>query len=125
MDLPHHTELTRTDWDIIGVADDDRLIVGVEGDVRPATISFLADGAVAGSTGCNRFMGSGELAPGAVAFGPLATTMMMCPDPAMVQERRILAALGSAATWSIVDDVLRLADRDGATVLEAHRRPPG
>jgi heat shock protein HslJ len=111
--------LSGIEWHITGVRDDaGRLVPAVDG-VRPATISFGDDGGIAGSTGCNRFFGAGVTHDGAIVLGPLATTMMMCPDGAMTQERRILAALDAARSWELEGEILRLSDGEGRIVLEA------
>jgi len=51
-----------------------------------------------------------------VTIGPLASTMMFCEDPAgtMDQEAQYLAALQTAATYQIENNVLELRTTDGA-----------
>ena len=60
-----------------------------------AQLSFRPDGRLAGSTGCNRFIGSARLDGGALVIdGPLATTRMACPEGRLgAQEDAVLAAL--------------------------------
>jgi len=51
---------------------------------------------VSGSSGCNRFFGQVTHGSyGGIAFGPLAGTMMACPEPRMQLEQRFLDALAS------------------------------
>jgi len=111
--------LSGIEWHITGISDAAGRLVSAADGVRPATISFGDDGGIAGSTGCNRFFGTGVSHDGAIALGPLATTMMMCPDDAMMQERRILAALDAARSWELGGEILRLSDEEGRIVLEA------
>lgn len=84
---------------------------------RPATLEIDAEGRVAGSTGCNRFMGGYSADGATVTFGQLATTMMACPDELMQQERTFLDVMGAAASYSIVDDTLTITAADGRTVV--------
>jgi heat shock protein HslJ len=60
------------------------------------SVSFHAESRASGNSGCNRFQASIEVEQGAVRFGPIAGTRMMCPPAAMDQERRFLAALEGA-----------------------------
>ncbi len=93
-----------------------------------ATITFGADGRVSGTTGCNRFSGTYELAsePGAAQGGralslsPLATTRMACPPPAGDRERRVLDALDRADRVAADGDRLVLsAGSDRLLTFEA------
>ena len=61
-----------------------------------ATIAFASDGTASGNSGCNRFSGSLEEDGETIAFGPLASTRMACPDPQMSVETGFLQALGTA-----------------------------
>lgn len=56
-------------------------------------IAFDGAGRVAGTAGCNRFTGGYSLTGAALRIGPVASTMMACPEAAMDQERRALATL--------------------------------
>jgi len=68
-------------------------------DGRPALgaaeIVVGADGAIAGSTGCNRFSGTARMEDGALRIAaPLATTRMACPgDGLAAQEEAVLGVL--------------------------------
>ncbi|MEX1171483.1 MAG: META domain-containing protein [Chloroflexota bacterium] len=65
------------------------------------TLDFGADGTVSGFAGCNTFNGTYQADESSIAFGPLATTKIGCPDPTMLVERAYLAALASATSWRI------------------------
>ncbi len=58
-----------------------------------STIAFPEPGRVAGSGGCNRYMGAATITGDRVEIGPLAGTKMACPPAVMEQERRFLDAL--------------------------------
>lgn len=81
---------------------DEWSIVSVDGAdaVETATIRFDTDGAISGTTGCNRFTGTAEARDGQLIFSaPLATTRMACPGGALnAQEQRILALLSGTVT---------------------------
>ena len=76
----------------------------------------LAQGRIAGRSGCNRFTGSAELTAaspvaGMLALGPLAGTRMMCPPAVMALEGQVLGALARVEGWRI--------GRDGTLALVA------
>jgi heat shock protein HslJ len=106
------------------VADDGGNLVAADQHHRQPGLTFDESRSVAGSTGCNNFMGSCGLDGPELELGPLATTMMMCQEAAMTQERRILNALTNARRWSIDEDRLTLwdglshsQDLDGSALL--------
>lgn len=106
----HPNPLRGTSWLITHVADDDGELVPVDGGHRQPGLAFDESRSAAGSTGCNNFMGTCTIDGPIIEFGPLATTLMMCPEVAMVQERRVLDALANARRWSMDEDRLTLWD---------------
>ncbi|SIO47781.1 Heat shock protein HslJ [Rhodovulum sp. ES.010] len=57
-------------------------------------IGFARDGAISGSTGCNRFQARGRMEDGSlVVEDPVATTRMACSGAMDAQESRILSAM--------------------------------
>ena len=58
-------------------------------------IAVLADGAISGSTGCNRFQAGADVEPGGLVIdGPVATPRMACPGDALTfQEESIIGLL--------------------------------
>lgn len=88
--------------------------------------SFGADGALGGSTGCNRFSARGKFDSGwMVADGPVATTQMACPGEAItLQETRILSIFehGFSVTYDPFAETLKLTGRSATVVLGP---PPG
>lgn len=88
-----------------------------------ATMAFSAGGTVSGSTGCNSFNGAFTSQDARIAFGPLVTTRMMCPEPVMEQERFVLDTLNDVISAGVNEDgllflstlngdVIRLAQED-------------
>ena len=85
---------------------------------RSPTIAF--DGArVAGLGGCNRYTGQvQETAPGTVAIGPIASTKMACPPPAMDVESRFFAILAQATQYRLAGPRLVLSGPAGELAFE-------
>lgn len=57
-------------------------------------VQFRSGGKVAGSSGCNRFIGTYSQEGDALMMGPLATTRMACPPDVMEREQEFLNILG-------------------------------
>jgi heat shock protein HslJ len=81
------------------------------------TLIVFKDGTVAGTAGCNRLSGSYQVDGSNVKFGPMASTMMACPEAPMAQEAAVMAAMSSAATYELTGDQLILKDASGKVVL--------
>ena len=92
------------------------------GDAREAHLLFFAPSRLSGSTGCNRLTGTFELTgTGRMTFSPLATTRMMCAEPAAAQtETRMVQALTTVQSYYVTDAALEL--RDGASKAVARFR---
>jgi heat shock protein HslJ len=88
-----------------------------------ATLTFVPDGTLAGSTGVNRVRGRYTYdAAALLSVGPLIATRMAGPPEAMEAETRLLRALGQARTARAGpgdDDVVVL---EGATDTLVLRR---
>lgn len=95
------TALADTNWTIVSIGG-----TPVTGD-RPATLSF-AKGRLSGSSGCNRFSADYTQQEGRLRLGPVASTRMACPEPAMTQENRLFA---------ILSDEITVNFRDGDTLV--------
>lgn len=69
------------------------------------TISFDEEGRIAGTAGCNRYMGEYKVIDdGGLEITMGGTTMMMCDDTAMDVERQILELLPTVNEYSIDED---------------------
>ena len=80
------------------------------------------DGSAAGQGGCNRFTGGYTEAPGELAFGPLASTRMACPEPMMRTESDFFAALDATRQAVATHLLLALFDADGRLLATLTRR---
>ncbi len=63
------------------------------------TLSFVGEGSVSGTGGCNRYSGPVEITGPSIRFGALAATMMACSPAVMQQEQRFFDALAAARRW--------------------------
>ena len=73
------------------------------------TIQFGTDGNVSGSSGCNQYSGTYTASGSSLTINtPLASTMMMCAEPVMVQESAYQAALAGVKAYSVNGDKLTL-----------------
>ncbi len=78
----------------------------------------LEAGQVAGSAGCNRYVGTYKASGKALTVEVGAATLMYCPPEAlMAQEMAYLAALNRAATHQIAGEQLQIKDDGGDTIL--------
>lgn len=85
----------------------------------------FGDGAVTGSSGCNRIMGryvQDTVGAGAIVFSSIATTKRLCENIAMAVEERILAVLRSSTNVRVTGDALRIDGSSGALDFKATPR---
>ena len=116
-------DLAGTNWEVTAYNNGNQAVVGVlEG--TTLTASFGDDGNLSGNSGCNQYNGAYKVDGNQITIGPLASTMMMCSDPAgvMDQEAQILAALQSAASYEIEGNVLQLRTKDDALAAMFNRK---
>jgi heat shock protein HslJ len=116
-------DLAGSSWEVTAYNNGNQAVVGVlEG--TTLTASFNEDGTLSGNSGCNQYNGSYTVDGDQITIGPLASTMMMCSDPAEVmdQEAQFLAALQSAANYEIEGNVLQLRTEDDALAVMFNRK---
>jgi heat shock protein HslJ len=93
---------------------------GTDGqDVSPeVSVNATFDGStISGSSGCNQYNASYEAAGDQISFGPIAGTLMACPEPAASTEQQYLALLDGVATYAVDGSSLTMFDADGTSVL--------
>ena len=106
--------------------------VDVRGTARSAlagteiTATFDEEGKLGGSSGCNNYSTAYEVSGNQMSIsGPIASTMMMCPAPGvMEQEGEYLAALESVASYVIEAKQLTLYNAQGQAILTYVVREP-
>jgi heat shock protein HslJ len=119
-------ELAGTSWDVIGYNNGREAVVSVIIGTE-MTATFGEDGSLAGSAGCNNYNATYELSGETISIGPAATTRKFCAEPEgiMEQEQEYLAALQTAATYSIRGDRLELRTATGALAADFSRARDG
>jgi len=88
------------------------------------TVQFEDDNQVSGSGGCNDFFGGFTTGgDGTIAIGPLGSTRRACEEPAgvMEQEAEFLAALQSAATYTVEGNFLEMRTANDAIAVHMTR----
>jgi len=89
--------------------------------------ALFANGQVSGSAGCNSYQGAYQSTQAdgrnTIAFGPLATTRMMCDQSLMDQENLYLAALEAATEYTIEGFALTIT-YPGGTLLYYDKSGP-
>jgi heat shock protein HslJ len=81
------------------------------------TIQFGTDGTVSGSSGCNQYSGTYTASGSSLTINtPLASTMMMCAEPVMVQETAYQTALAGVKAYTVKGDKLTLYGPNNAEI---------
>jgi heat shock protein HslJ len=82
----------------------------------------FGDGAVSGSSGCNRIMGryvQDTVGAGAIVFSSLATTKKACDEVSMAIEERMLSVLRSSTNVRVAVDTMRIDGSAGGLDFKA------
>lgn len=109
-------ELAGTSWNLESYAGADGQSVPSDAVGDVASLTFAADGSFAGSTGCNRIMGTYTQDGSALTLASGPMTLRGCMGAVAAQEAAIVAALPLVASFT-ADTSLVLMDADGATLL--------
>ena len=110
-------ELAGTSWEAINYNNGKQAVVSVLNGTA-ITAQFSADGTMSGSAGCNNYTAPYQTDGDKITIGMAAVTMKACVEPegVMEQESQYLAALQTAATYSIDGGMLEMRTSDGAMV---------
>jgi heat shock protein HslJ len=119
---PQSMELVGTSWKVTFYNNGKQALVSVIIGTQ-LTADFAKDGRLSGSGGCNQYSADYKTAGKSITIGPALATLMICAQPAgvMDQEAQYLAALQSAATYSIDGDKMDTRTADGATAAWLQR----
>ena len=106
--------LAGTSWQLVSIQsmDDAQGATSVP-DPNKFTVTFGADGRATFLLDCNRGSGSYTAEPsadkvsGSLTFGPIATTLMLCPQPSLDQQ--VSAALADVRGYLFSGDELHLS----------------
>jgi heat shock protein HslJ len=107
--------LTGATWEATGYNNGKEAVVSI---LNGTTITavFGEDGSLTGSGGVNNYTSTYTTSGKSITITPPMTTLMAGTPEAMEQEAAYLAALPTAATWSIQGSELALRREDGALV---------
>lgn len=107
--------LTGTTWQVTSLVSAQAVSTSVALEQSKPTLTIGDDGAVSGSTGCNRITGRATISgsPAVIEFGPLAITRMACPPDVTEVEQAVLRVLKGTVQTSIDADELKLSGTDG------------
>lgn len=118
-------DLAGSSWEVIsynngrgGVVS---VIIGTE-----ITANFGEDGQLTGNASCNDYFGPYETDGENISMGPFGATRKACPEPEgiMQQEVEYLAALETAATYTIDGVTMNMRTAEGSTVANFSRVLP-
>jgi heat shock protein HslJ len=112
---PSALPLEDTSWGLVSYVGSSGSTTQVPDGVTATAI--FAEGTVSGNGGCNRFTGPFQLDGDSLTIGPLASTLMACPEPQGGLEQAYLAALDQTASYRTGDTSLDLLDDSGDVVL--------
>lgn len=88
--------LENTSWQLITLGKSQPLTP------KPITLTFSENNRLAGSSGCNRYMGGFSIQGEQFSItSPLGSTRMACPETVMKQENEFLKALAAAKSYEI------------------------
>lgn len=90
-------------------------VIVAERQREPSIVLHGENHRVAGSGGCNRFMGSYVVEGRTLRFTHMASTKMACTE-GMQQEQAFLDALGNTAAWKVTGEHLELYDSHGTAL---------
>ena len=79
-----------------------------------ATLAFLGDSKISGTTGCNRFFGEFSVKGENLNFDNVGSTRMMCPD--MAFETAFIDAIAKTCSYTIKGENMTLMDNSGNIV---------
>ena len=106
-------------WELVTYKASSGSMIGVNPSTTVKAL-FGTDGNITGSAGCNSYAGSyTRSGQNGIAIGPLATTLMFCGEPGVMdQETAYLANLQAAASYKVTTDGnLQLMDMAGTPIL--------
>lgn len=103
------TPLADTQWKLVQLGGQNIVITSPD---RPITLAFSPEGRrIAGSAGCNTYIGTFHEDHGSLALNPGNTTLMGCAEPAMSREQKFFATLREADGFRISGNYLALTSK--------------
>ncbi len=121
--VANSTDLIGTAWEVVNYNNGREAVVGLMSGTEISAY-FGAEGDLTGNAGCNQYFTSFTAGSGSIEIGMPGTTMRFCDQPAgiMEQESEYLAALQSAATYSIQGNMLQMRTAEDALAVIMERK---
>ncbi|MDZ4270236.1 MAG: META domain-containing protein [Mycobacterium sp.] len=123
---PDEYQLEGITWQLVSIQSmDDAQGTTAVPDPRKFTVTFGEEGQALFQLDCNRGTGSYTTSPiadgseGGLEFGPIATTMMMCPQPSLDED--VGAALPYVRTFIFRDGMLHMSKLADGGILSWKR----
>lgn len=123
---PERFTLAGTSWRLVSIQSmDDAQGTTPLPDPAKFTVSFGKDGQASFQLDCNRGNGSYTAEPGddgvsgSLTFGPIAATMMMCPQPSL--DQTVSLALSQVRGYIYKDERLHLSKQADGGILSWER----
>ena len=114
--------LAGTQWQVLAYNNGRNAVVSVQIGTE-LSASFEDEGTLLGNAGCNDYFAAYETEDGTIAIDDIGVTFRMCPEPngVMEQEAEFLAALQSAATYTVEGNFLEMRNADDAIAVHMTR----
>ncbi len=100
-------------WYIVSV-NNQKVVKTKAGNETPFLDFSVSEKTLSGSTGCNRITGKATITNNSINFGPLATTLMMCPNAQY--ERLILQTLIGNLSYTYEQGIITIT-KEGRTIM--------
>ncbi|MEI7848028.1 MAG: META domain-containing protein [Chloroflexota bacterium] len=110
------TNIIAGTWNLISAGPQNNPIAVVPDSNSSLTIG--QDGKISGSVGCNTLSGNLSISSDQITFGPIASTLMACADPVMVQEGYVLNILTGTAKFTLENNTLTIINGENIAVFE-------
>ncbi|SHG75408.1 Heat shock protein HslJ [Cognatiyoonia sediminum] len=94
-------------------------------DIARTTIGFASSGAILGSGSCNRYNGTAALSATTLEIGPVAATLMMCPEALMNQERKLFDAFEKVSSFKVDETGALILNGSEGALITAHAATDG
>lgn len=121
--IVNSSDLADTAWEVVNYNNGRdavvSLVLGTE-----ISANFGVEGDLTGNAGCNQYFTSYTTSGDTIEIGAIGSSMRFCSEPlgVMEQEAEYLAALESAATYSIQGDMLQMRTADDQLAVVMTRK---
>ncbi|MCA9981788.1 MAG: META domain-containing protein, partial [Anaerolineales bacterium] len=111
-------DLTDTAWEVVSYNNGREAVVGLIVGTQ-ISANFGAEGDLSGNAGCNEYFTSFTAEDNAISISEPGATRRFCDEPAgiMTQEAEFLAALTTAATYTVEGNVLQMRTAEDALAV--------